>query len=42
MVKIIVNSIVYKDNKEIFLNIFLCENLLDVYKNNVIEIKLEY
>ncbi len=42
MVKIIANSIVHKDNKEIFLNTFLCKKLLDAYKNNVTEIKLEY
>ena len=42
MVKTIANSIVHKDNKETFLNTFLCENLLDAYKNNVTEIKLEY
>lgn len=42
MVKTIANSIIHKDNKEVFLNTFLCENLLTAYKNNVTEIKLEY
>ncbi|MCC0629379.1 MULTISPECIES: GGDEF domain-containing protein [unclassified Clostridioides] len=42
MVKTIANSIIHKDNKEVFLNTFLCKNLLAAYKNNVTEIKLEY
>ncbi len=42
MVKTIASSIIHKDNKEVFLNTFLCENLLTAYKNNVTEIKLEY
>lgn len=42
MVKTIASSIIHKDNKEVFLNTFLCENLLTAHKNNVTEIKLEY
>ncbi|UDN56588.1 GGDEF domain-containing protein [Clostridioides sp. ES-S-0010-02] len=42
MVKSISETVIYKDDKEVFLNTFLCRHLLEAYKNNISEIKLEY
>lgn len=42
MVKNIAKNIIYKDDKDVFLNTFLCKNLLTAHKNNISEIKLEY